>query len=55
MPATRKLHWKLVLGTGLGLLLLAGQGRAEDALLGSILEEPGSAGLGFLVRAESSP
>lgn len=56
MPATRNgLYWKTALGTGLGLLLLAGQGRAEDALLGSILEEPGSAGLGFLVRAGSSP
>ena len=56
MPVTRiGMHWKAAFGAGLGLLLLAAQGRAEDALLGSILEEPGSAGLGFLVRAESSP
>ncbi|MGH8089683.1 MAG: hypothetical protein ACREPC_15550, partial [Stenotrophomonas sp.] len=28
---------------------------AQDAMLGNILEEPGSAGLGFLSRIESSP
>lgn len=28
---------------------------AQDAMLGNILEEPGSAGLGFLGRVESSP
>ncbi len=28
---------------------------AQDAMLGTLLEEPGSAGLGFLMRVESSP
>lgn len=37
------------------LVLAAWPCIAGDVLLGSILEEPGSAGLGFLIRAESSP
>jgi len=39
----------------LGLLLAAQAACAQEAMLGNILEEDGSAGLGFLSRVENSP
>lgn len=42
----------LVVACGLGWVMSAA---AQDALLGNLLEEPGSAGLGFMGRLESSP
>lgn len=42
----------LMVACGLGSMAAA---TAQEAVLGNILEEPGSAGLGFLGRVESSP
>ena len=49
--ATRRLRRVLLVSA----LAAAGPVAAQDAMLGTILEEPGSAGLGFLGRIESSP
>lgn len=51
-PPTRVVLASMVL---VALMGMAGPARAQDALMGTVLEEPGSAGLGFVIRAESSP
>lgn len=43
-----------VLPAAIGALLVP-RAHAQDSLLGTVLDEPGSAGLGFVIRAESSP
>jgi len=45
----------LVAATFAMLLATPAQVLAQDAMMGTVLEEPGSAGLGFAFRAESSP
>jgi outer membrane protein len=45
----------LSLGSAVFALAGAGVVHAQDAFLGTVLEEPGSAGLGFVIRTETSP
>jgi outer membrane protein len=40
---------------GSSLCAIAGTAHAQDAFLGTVLEDPGSAGLGFVFRTETSP
>jgi outer membrane protein len=51
-PPVRAVLASLVLAALSGT---AERAQAQDALMGTVLEEPGSAGLGFVMRAESSP
>jgi outer membrane protein len=45
----------LAAALGASLFVIASDASAQDAWMGTVLEEEGSAGLGFMVRAESSP
>lgn len=45
----------LAASLSVGLSMFAPAVLAQDAMMGTVLEEPGSAGLGFVFRAESSP
>ncbi|MCC8362961.1 MipA/OmpV family protein [Lysobacter sp. A6] len=47
-------HWAIAAALGPGLCSLAVEADAQEALLGTVLEEPGSAALGFVFRSESS-
>src|SRR5688572_12974698 len=51
MPAATRLAAPLLFA----LVGIATQASAQDAIMGTVLDEPGSAGLGFAFRAESSP
>lgn len=53
MSLQRTATWRLLAAAI--AIACAAPALAQDAMLGTLLEEPGSAGLGFLMRVESSP